>query len=279
MLVSVTAPSGPPALDQVAYLDQAAASDAGREYKDRLLSALDLRPGHRVLDLGCGPGTDLPALARAVGTAGTVIGVDHDPAMVDQARRRTTDHPQVRVDVGDAHQLTLDDRSLDRARADRVLQHLADPATALAQLRRVLRPGGLVGLAEPDWETLVIDDPDTATSRAYTHYVATDVVRNATIGRQLARLLDAAGFEVEAVDATVVLYRDYSTAEAILRMPSVARRAWQAGALDEDAALAWLTRLATGPFIAAFTFFTVVGRVPSATAPQADRADRPPDQG
>ncbi|MEV6924842.1 methyltransferase domain-containing protein [Dactylosporangium sp. NPDC051485] len=253
----------PEAADEIAYLDQAAASDAGRQYKRNLLAALDLRPGNAVLDVGCGPGTDLPSLASAVGDAGTVIGVDRDPVMVERAQQRTAAHSRVEVRAGDAHALPLGDASIDRARADRVFQHLADPAQALAELRRVVRPGGLVALADPDWDTLVIDDTDTATSRAYTRYITSSVVRNAAIGRQLARLLDDAGFEIASVDASVVLFRDYHSAEAILRMPSVAQRAWQAGALDEQAARAWLLRLTDGPFLAAVTFFTAIGRAPA----------------
>jgi len=247
-------------IDQIAYLDQAAASDAG-QYKQRLLTGLDLQPGHSVLDVGCGPGTDLAALATAVGEDGLVVGVDHDPEMVEQARRRTSTLPHVDVLIGEAHALPLEDASFDRARTDRVLQHLANPAQALAELRRVVRPGGLVTLAEPDWDTLAIDAADTTTSRAYARYITTDVVRNATIGRQLGRLLNAAGFIVESVAATVVLFRDYQSAEAILRMPAVAQRAWQAGALDEQVARAWLTELAESPFLAAFTFFTAIGSV------------------
>ncbi|MEV4410333.1 methyltransferase domain-containing protein [Catellatospora sp. NPDC049609] len=249
-------------LDQIAYLDRAAGSDAGRSYKRELLAALDLRPGHTVVDVGCGPGTDLPALAAAVGAGGSVVGVDHDPGMVEQARTRTAAHPCVTIRVGDAHALPLDDAVADRARSDRVLQHLADPAAAVRELRRVLRPGGLVTLAEPDWDTLAIDAADLATSRAYTRFIVSEVVRNACVGRGLARLLHEAGFVVESVAARAVLFRDHDSAEAILRMPAVARRAWQAGALDEPAARAWLAGLEQGPFLAAVTFFTVVGRVP-----------------
>src|SRR5581483_503830 len=109
----------------------------------------------------------------------------------------------------------------------------------------------------------VIDDPDTATGTAYTRHIVTSVVRNATIGRQLPRLLDHTGCEVTAFDATVILFRDYPAAEGILRMSTVAERAWRTGALDERATRAWLARLATGPFTAALTFFTATGRVPA----------------
>jgi ubiquinone/menaquinone biosynthesis C-methylase UbiE len=202
-------------------------------------------------------------LATAVGDKGAVIGIDHDPAMLEQARQRTAVQAHVTVRASDAHALPLDDASIDRARTDRVLQHLASPRQALGELRRVVRPGGLVALAEPDWDTLVIDAANTTTSRAYTRYVINNVVRNAAIGRQLGRLLNDTGFEVEFVDATVTLFHDYQSAESILRMPAVAQRAWQSGALEEDDARAWLTSLTDGPFPAAFTFFTAIDRVPT----------------
>jgi ubiquinone/menaquinone biosynthesis C-methylase UbiE len=254
---------------QIAYLDEAATSQVGRQYKQHVLRELRIGPGHVVLDVGCGPGTDLPAMAAAAGPAGKVIGVDHDPAMRDTARQRTRTYPCVEIRAGDAHALPLDHASVDRARADRVLQHMVAPATAAAELRRVLRPGGRVALAEPDWDTLAIDATDTATSRAYTRFITSHVVRNAAIGRSLGRLLHDAGFIVDSVDATVALFRDYHSAETILRMPTVAERAWQAGYLDEDKGRAWLAELTTGPFLAAVTFFTATGRVPG------DSSDRP----
>jgi SAM-dependent methyltransferase len=181
--------------------------------------------------------------------------------MVDEARRRCPS--SVEILVGDAHELPLEDASVDRARADRVLQHLADPERAVAELHRVVRPGGTVVLADPDWDTLAIADPDTATSRAYTRYVTGHVVRNATIGRELTRLLHAAGFAVVDVAAESILFTDYTEAEAILRMPDVARRGWESGALDPHASRAWLSRLAAGPFVGAFTFYTVTAHRPA----------------
>jgi ubiquinone/menaquinone biosynthesis C-methylase UbiE len=135
----------------------------------------------------------------------------------------------VEIRVGDAHALPLPAGSVDRARADRVLQHLAQPAKATAELRRVVRTDGPVALAEPGWDTLVIDDPDLETSRAYPRFVAGQVVRNGAIGRQLARLLIEAGFAVRQVEATPVIFREIEAAEAVLGMHRVCERAWRAG--------------------------------------------------
>ncbi|MFR0357545.1 methyltransferase domain-containing protein [Streptomyces sediminimaris] len=244
--------------DPVTYLDRLATSDLGRSYKQRMLDELDLRTGHRVLDLGCGPGTDLDALAQAVAPTGAVTGLDHDQHMVDAARARTTGRAAVEVRHADVHDLPLPDRSADRARTDRVLQHVADPVTALGEIRRVLRPGGRLVMGEPDWETLAVDHPDHDLTRAYTRHVAERVVRNAAIGRQLPRLAAAAGFTVPTVIPVTPVFRDVRAADSVLGLERTTRRAREADYFTVEAAEAWLNHLRKGPFFAAVTFYIVV---------------------
>lgn len=255
-MTSSTFETGTP--DRVEYLDRLAASDLGRSYKRRMLQELDVRAGHTVVDLGCGPGTDLADLAAAATDTGEVIGIDHDPAMVDAARARSADAPAVQARVGDVHDLALPDRSADRARTDRVLQHVADPLAALREIHRVLRPGGRLVTGEPDWETLAVDHPDTTLTRAYTRYVADAVVRNAAVGRQLPRLADQAGFTVPAVIPVTPVFRDAGLADQVLGLERTTRRAVAAGHLTEQDAERWLAHLTRGPFLAAVTFYIVV---------------------
>jgi ubiquinone/menaquinone biosynthesis C-methylase UbiE len=243
--------------DHISYLDAAAATDAARDIKERLLVGLDIREGQVVVDVGCGPGTDLRSLADAVGPTGSVLGIDVDPDMVKQARHRLADLGQADVQRGDAYSLPLRDASVDRARVDRVLQHLDNPAAALAELRRVLRVGGRLGLAEPDWDTLAIDDVDLETSRTFARYVC-DKTRHGTVGRQLTRLAAAAGFTIVALEAHCVVFRDFANADRLLGLERNAVRAVRAGQLSETAAIGWLQRLAIGEFLASFTFFTLV---------------------
>jgi ubiquinone/menaquinone biosynthesis C-methylase UbiE len=237
--------------DPVDYLDHAAR--AGQTYKQRLLASLDLQPAHTALDVGCGPGTDLPAMAER---AGRVIGVDVDPAMVDEARRRTG-HLPVEVRRGDAHALPLEDRTVDRARIDRVLHLVADPAAVLAELRRVLRPTGRAALAQPDWETLAVDPGPVATNLAFNRFVCDRIVPNPVVGRQLARLATEAGLTVASIEADTQLLHDFATADELLGLTRNAHRAVRAGHITRPAADAWLADLATGPFLASFTLFRV----------------------
>jgi ubiquinone/menaquinone biosynthesis C-methylase UbiE len=262
----VTAP------DQIEYMDAAAATAVGLDYKQRSIEALDVRPGQTVVDIGCGPGTDLGRLATAVGATGTVIGIDRDPTMLAEARRRIVPsqesataveprkgarEPTVEVREGDIHDLPLGSGSVDRARVDRLLQHVRSPAEALAEVRRVLRPGGLFAMAEPDWDTLAVADPDLAYSRGFARFVAGQV-RNPTIGRELPRLAADAGFRIRDVQPIPVLFRDFEPADRILGLRRNSERAVAAGALSTRDAAAWLARQERGPMIAGFTFYLTV---------------------
>ncbi|WP_377270495.1 methyltransferase domain-containing protein [Peterkaempfera sp. SMS 1(5)a] len=248
--------------DPLVYLDRLAASDLGRAYKGRMLAELGVRPGHTVLDLGCGPGADLGALAEAATVTGRVIGVDHDQAAVDAARERTAGRHTVTVRLGDIHELPLADGTAERARTDRVLQHAADPARVLREVRRVLRPGGRLVMGEPDWHTLTVDHPDGDLSLAYTGYVTDRVIRHARIGSGLPRLAVEAGFTVPVVIPVTPVLRDVRAADAILGLERTTRRAVADGCLTEEAAQRWLDHLADGPFLASVVFYIVVAEVP-----------------
>lgn len=237
--------------DPIAYLDHVAAASEGRDYKRRVLAALDLRPGQTVLDIGCGPGTDLSDMAALVGS---VIGVDHNRDMVAEARRRTS----AEIRLGDAHALPVEDHGVDRVRVDRVLHQVANPAAVLAEIRRVLKPGGVAVVAQPDWETLAVDPGDVATNRLLNRFVRTDILRHATIGRQVPRLAQQVGFDVRSVATTAPVFREFGEADRILGFSRNSERAVKAGRLDRTAADQWLAALRGGPFLATFILFTVV---------------------
>jgi ubiquinone/menaquinone biosynthesis C-methylase UbiE len=250
----------PPVFEQARpsdYLMRLAASDLGRAYKALAASEMAVRPGDTVVDLGCGPGADLAAFAEAVGGSGRVIGVDRDPVAVRQAAEHTAALPQVEVREGDIQALTLATASVDRVHTDRVLQHVPEPGTALAEARRILRDGGRAVFAEPDWDTLIIDYPDLATARAYTRYVTDQVVRNATVGRQLARLAATAGFHIEAVIPITAVFRDVQAADRVLGLQRVTGRAVDARYLTPDEASQWLAYLGTQPFFASATLYII----------------------
>jgi ubiquinone/menaquinone biosynthesis C-methylase UbiE len=241
------------------YLLRAAASAAGRTYKALAIEQLAIEPGDTILDLGCGTGGELEPLLTALGPHGSLIGVDIDEDALRVARGRFED-PRLRLLVGDAHALDLDGDSVDRVYVDRAAQHLTAPATVLNELRRILRPGGRVVLAEPDWQTLVVDSPEPELVAAYRRFVVEQVIRNPRIGSELPRLVQDAGLRLETVIPVTATYTDAADADRIFGFARVTRRAVAAGYLDPANADRWLGHLTGGPFFASLTIFITVAR-------------------
>jgi ubiquinone/menaquinone biosynthesis C-methylase UbiE len=247
----------------VDYLDVVGALDGVQAYKRRAFACLDLHDGDRVLDVGCGTGDDLCALATLVGPSGQVVGLDRSATMIAAARRRRAGMRRtIRLRVGDAGRLPFPDRSFDACRADRVLQHLADPALALAEMARVVRPGGRLVASEPDWGTLAVDAPSRDVTRRLVELHDRRIAQP-WIGRRLPALFRALGLaNVVVVPHTVVL-GSFDIADAVLQLRETARRAHETALVSADEAAEWLSCLEAADrarrFFAACTIFTVAG--------------------
>jgi SAM-dependent methyltransferase len=109
-----------------------------------------LRPGERVLDVGCGAGTDLLLAAGRLGAGGAAIGVDTCTAMCDYAAHGATvmGLTTVQVRTGDATALPVDDRSVDVVFSNGVLNLVPEKDRAIAEIARVLKPGGRLQIAD-----------------------------------------------------------------------------------------------------------------------------------
>ncbi|WP_153393695.1 class I SAM-dependent methyltransferase [Ornithinicoccus halotolerans] len=111
-----------------------------------------LRPGHRLLDVGSGPGTITADLARLVGPEHlTALERTEDALALTRAELERQRVAGPRLLVGDATDLPLPDDSVDVVHAHQVLQHVADPVAVLRQMLRVCRPDGVVAARDADY--------------------------------------------------------------------------------------------------------------------------------
>lgn len=157
-----------------------------------------LRPGMRVLDVGCGPGSITLGLAEAV-IPGEVVGIDFQPSQVAQAQASSASRQiaNVRFEVADAYRLPFPNNSFDAVFAHAVLWHLREPVRALAEMRRVLRPGGIVGIRDCDWGGRIYAPAATLLEQwfALTVRIRQRNGGDPFMGRHLRRLLLESGFE------------------------------------------------------------------------------------
>jgi ubiquinone/menaquinone biosynthesis C-methylase UbiE len=243
LVAEVSAPASSPSVERIAlalgtgqpipsYVDAQSAGDwlamlsqisAVAAYKTLSYDLLDLQPGERAADIGCGLGHDARELAKRVGLAGSVVGIDGSAEMIARATEATDAEAArtLRFIAADATALPLETSSCDALRADRLLQHVEDPLQALVEFRRVLRPGARIVIIEPDWKTMAVypgsaagGDDDRCVAAIFDWQVAH--TRHPLMGRQLRMLLTQAGFV--SVSVAPVAYASTRFIEADLTL-------------------------------------------------------------
>lgn len=169
----------------------------------------ELRPGMRLLDVGCGPGSITRGLAERL-APGQVVGIDVSRETLEAARQDAAacGLDNLRYEEGSVYELPFPDASFDVAYAHQVLQHLRERGAALVEMLRVVRPGGLVAARDVDWGTVAYWPRDPWIDRfVEVHQVAW--YRNGgepRMGRRLRALFSGAGVQDLRVTATVWCY-------------------------------------------------------------------------
>jgi SAM-dependent methyltransferase len=168
-----------------------------------------LSPGMSVLDCGCGPGSISLSMAPLV-APGRVVGVDAGGSQVERAAGAAAALGMVNAEFrgADCRALPFPADSFDRVFSHALLEHLADPLTALAEWRRVLKPGGIIGVCSPDWGGFVLAPPSAALSAAVETYEALQTRNGGDVraGRKLGAYLERAGFTGIAMSARYECY-------------------------------------------------------------------------
>lgn len=178
------------------------------EQRLRTLRAMHLRPGERVLDIGCGPGLLAQDIAATVGAEGGVVGIDVSEPMTSIARDRCRELPWASFEIADAAALPFADSSFDVGVSTQVYEYVPDVATALAELFRVLRPGGRAVIIDTDYDSWVLH---TSHPERFARIRAAwnDHFVHPGLPRVLIAELRNAGFEVLAQDVIVMLNTEY----------------------------------------------------------------------
>jgi SAM-dependent methyltransferase len=251
----------PTPADWVAVLDRLATEPFYAAYKRRIRQLLQPHPGGRYLEVGAGTGTDAAQLAADTGA--TVVAVDRAHIMLATARDRGVPY----VVAADAHQLPFADHRFDGVWADRVLQHLTDPEHAIGELIRVTTPAGRLVMADPDYDTQVLDLVDQQLARRVLRFRADRMLRHGTLAHRHADLLSARGLTGVQVEARTLVVRDPHAVDNVMGLRTWAQTAYRQGVLTHAEVRAWTSQLdqavAEGRFTYAVTFFITAATTPA----------------
>ena len=175
-----------------------------------LFDQIGVREGWQVVEIGCGPQGCLGLLAARVGASGRVVGVERSAEQVETARQFVARNhlPNVDVLAVDGRATGLRTGAFDLATARLVLVNVPEPEQIVAELVRLVRPGGFVALHEPDSSTQRCDPPHPAQTRLLAlldRYAAMNGIDRA-IGLRTPRLLREAGLQDVRVNPVVHVY-------------------------------------------------------------------------
>jgi arsenite methyltransferase len=212
--------------------------------RQKVLSVLALRQGERVLDVGSGPGLLAHEMAATVGPNGRVRGIDISEDMLALSRNRCAEQPWTEFQRADASKLPYADGDFDAAVSTQVYEYVPDVPAALAELYRVMRPGGRVLILDTDYGSLIINtDNEERLARILDawdeHFV------HPALPRVLSRHLRDAGFVIRRREALPMFnpeYRDDTFAKSVLSL--MASFAIGRKGVSEAEARAWLAEFA-----------------------------------
>lgn len=170
-----------------------------------------LYPGMTLLDCGCGSGSITVGLAGIV-EPGQVIGIDLSPVEIDRARRNAEQQrvTNVRFDTGDIYHLGYADDTFDAIFCHNVLEHQDKPFAALLEMKRVLKPGGVIGVRDTDMGGVLLYPLDPLLQEWFALYEADwNAVRgDSRFGRRLPGMMRQAGFHPTKPTASYDVFGD-----------------------------------------------------------------------
>lgn len=249
-------------------LELRARADSEIAVRDEYLSLLGVAPGERVLDVGCGGGAVTRALAQRVAPGGQAVGVDASSALLKVARElagKAGIGDTVEFKQGDCRSLPFADASFDAVVAATTLSHVPDSARAVAEMIRVTRPGGRVGVFDVDGDMCLFAHPD----RELTRRIVAAYSDQGWVNGWLMRGLPAQLAELGMTHVKTQGFMPLETAGYYAnRAERSAEAAVQSGLITNEERMRWLeahrAEVAAGRFLGGQLHLFVWGMRPSA---------------
>lgn len=252
----------------IQILEERGAISELAELRSRWLEFADVRPGYRVLDVGCGTGVVARDLGQRVGEQGRVVGVDPSRRLIQEAVRRAKGQGlegRIEFRSADGAVLPFPDGSFDLVLAATVFSHIPNGLEVLAEMTRVTRSGGTVAVFDHDIDTMVVNASDRELSRRIIHAYCDCHFTSGWAGRELYGLFRQVSLEDISILPLVLSSTEFGAywQQVIERASTVAVKT---GAVSQEEADKWRAELEQkgreGRFFGCRNYYCLRGRKP-----------------
>lgn len=223
-----------------------------------------------VLDLGCGTGFAAREIAKRPDFKGHIIGIDISSSLIERAvslAKKEGLSDRIEFLVGDSRSLDLAENSFDVTIAHTLISHLPDPQSLIEEMKRLVKPGGLVGIFDGDYASLTFSNSDPQEGKVIDELIINSIVTQPRVLRQLALMFNTAGMAF--VKAFPYVVSDVGTADYwATSIESMRKLLPGAKAMTMEEADLWVDdrkrESEAGTFFASSNYYSFIARKPDA---------------
>ncbi len=193
----------------------------------------DIREGV-VVDLGCGTGMDAVNLAGMLTENVRVVGIDHDPRLIEQAKIAAGSRKNIDFVQGEVYQLDFEENAVSGIRMERVIQHLSQPQTMFQEVYRVLRTDHPLVIVETIWNSLNFYTGHVETEQKIRSYLTNQKVNNGWAGNKLTGDLTGNGFREVRLETFCMVVTSKEEADRYLFLDKILLEMVDKGVLTDE---------------------------------------------
>ncbi len=190
--------------------------------------------GSKIIDLGCGTGGDVNAMAKMLDSSNSIVGIDHNSILLEEARRQNASHKNCSFLQTEAHILPFAEGEISGLRSERLFQHLSHPSETVRELYRVLSSNAPIVIVETDWKGLVFYNALHEIEDKVTRYLVEKKVNNGYASRTLIQLLQDSSFKILNTEIHNFYFKSLKDANAALEISTVLNEALEHCYIDQN---------------------------------------------
>lgn len=187
-----------------------------------------------VIDLGCGTGIDVIQMASMFKDHLDVVGVDHDPSLIDIAKNNSKELKNVSFVVSEGNSIPFADESIDGLRAERLIQHLKNPKEVFDEVYRILKPESPIVIVESDWSSLNFYCGSVIISQRLTTYLTEQKINNGWASKKLCTYLTQSDFSNIKLNVFPFVLNSLLDANTYLWIDKIVEEMYQNGIISLD---------------------------------------------